>query len=182
MKTCCGTCRWAKWELTKNGNVSTKYAGRCVFPKPPDHPVPECENASTSWRGGIWRDFGQTCKVWMGKEERGGTTENCPKCGRPWFPEYGRYGCGTTIADDGEPIHPELCDVLAENAEIKKKLEHASAMSKAGMELAEYASYAEIVGMVHHNREQIRKWCDEIFRLFREERARLDAVERKEEL
>lgn len=38
---------------------------------------------------------------------------------------------------------------------------------KAGIELAEYASYAEIVGGISVNREAIRKGCDKIFELYR---------------
>jgi hypothetical protein len=41
-------------------------------------------------------------------------------------------------------------------------------MGKAGMELAEYASYAEIVGGIAVNRAQIRKWCDEIYALHKQ--------------
>jgi len=33
----------------------------------------------------------------------------------------------------------------------------------AAKELAEYASYAEIVGGVSVNRPQVRKWCDAVF-------------------
>ncbi len=36
-------------------------------------------------------------------------------------------------------------------------------MAKAGLELAQYASYAEIVGAISHNRQAIRKWCDKVF-------------------
>jgi hypothetical protein len=38
-------------------------------------------------------------------------------------------------------------------------------LSEAARELAQYASYAEIVGAIGHNRQPIRKWCDEVFRL-----------------
>jgi len=40
-------------------------------------------------------------------------------------------------------------------------------MRSAAVELAGYASYAEIVGAVQHNRAAVRKWCDEVFRLNR---------------
>lgn len=36
-------------------------------------------------------------------------------------------------------------------------------LGDAAVELAGYASYAEIVGGVSHNRQDIRKWCDKIF-------------------
>jgi hypothetical protein len=38
-------------------------------------------------------------------------------------------------------------------------------LAEAASELAQFASYAEIVGAVLHNRQPIRKWCDEVFRL-----------------
>ena len=38
-------------------------------------------------------------------------------------------------------------------------------MIEAAQELAEYASYAEIVGGVSKNRPQIREWCDKVFAL-----------------
>lgn len=38
-------------------------------------------------------------------------------------------------------------------------------MAEAGLELALYASYAEIVGAVSHNRKPIREWCDKVFAL-----------------
>jgi hypothetical protein len=40
-----------------------------------------------------------------------------------------------------------------------------SELSEAARELAQYASYAEIIGAIGHNRQPIRKWCDEVFRL-----------------
>ena len=50
------------------------------------------------------------------------TPENCPKCSRPWFQEYGRYGCGTTIGPDG-PIHPELCELIAKTSRLHRRVE-----------------------------------------------------------
>ena len=41
-------------------------------------------------------------------------------------------------------------------------------LAEAGVELAEYASYSEIVGGISHNRSAIRKWCDKVFALKRE--------------
>lgn len=38
-------------------------------------------------------------------------------------------------------------------------------LSEAARELAAYASYAEIIGAIGHNKTPIRKWCDEVFRL-----------------
>ena len=52
-------------------------------------------------------------------------------------------------------------------------------MRSAAVELAGYASYAEIVGAVSHNRSAVRKWCDEVFRL---NRAIEDAEEANKEV
>ena len=54
-------------------------------------------------------------------------------------------------------------------------------MREAARELAEYTSYAEIVGGVTRNRELIRTWCDRVFeieRAFRaeEDKAHLDSL------
>lgn len=37
-------------------------------------------------------------------------------------------------------------------------------LANAGLELASYASYAEIIGAIGHNRAAVRKWCDKVFR------------------
>lgn len=50
-------------------------------------------------------------------------------------------------------------------------------MAKAGLELAMYASYAEIVGQVGHNRTQIRDWCDKVFALNGHLDGKLDAAD-----
>ena len=41
-------------------------------------------------------------------------------------------------------------------------------LHRAATELAMFASYAEIVGAVSHNREPIRNWCDEVFAIHHE--------------
>jgi ABC-type polysaccharide/polyol phosphate transport system ATPase subunit len=41
-------------------------------------------------------------------------------------------------------------------------------IAAAGMELAQYASYSEIVGAISHNRQEIREWCDAMYKLHRE--------------
>ena len=38
-------------------------------------------------------------------------------------------------------------------------------MHKAAIELAQLASYSEIVGQIGVNRKQIRAWCDKVFEL-----------------
>lgn len=57
-----------------------------------------------------------------------------------------------------------------ETAMLEKKLKETEGkiklledMKAMAIELAEYASYAEITGNVHCNRNAIRKYCDEIF-------------------
>lgn len=47
-------------------------------------------------------------------------------------------------------------------------------MAHAAMELAQFASYAEIVGALSHNRKPVREWCDKIFALNHELEAALD--------
>lgn len=54
--------------------------------------------------------------------------------------------------------------VCKERDEYKAQLDQ---VSKLATELAEYASYAEIIGAVLHNRAVIRKCCDDIFELNR---------------
>lgn len=51
---------------------------------------------------------------------------------------------------------------MADKDEILQEL------ADAGVDLAEYASYSEIVGGVSHNRSAIRKWCDKVFEKKRE--------------
>lgn len=49
-----------------------------------------------------------------------------------------------------------------------KALDLLDRMHQAATELAMFASYAEIVGAVSHNRIPIRKWCDEVFSVHHE--------------
>lgn len=41
-------------------------------------------------------------------------------------------------------------------------------MHAAAIELAQYASYAEIVGGISQNRKQIREWCDKVLAIHNE--------------
>ncbi|MEI8396141.1 MAG: hypothetical protein WCF85_15505 [Rhodospirillaceae bacterium] len=50
----------------------------------------------------------------------------------------------------------ELERTIAELVQVKQQ-------ARAGMELAELSSYAEIVGGIGVNRPGIRKWCDNVF-------------------
>lgn len=51
------------------------------------------------------------------------------------------------------------------------------AMAEAGFKLAEFASYAEIVGALSKNRQQVRDACDDLFRLNGELDRDLDAAD-----
>jgi hypothetical protein len=50
----------------------------------------------------------------------------------------------------------------------KTELELLREMRHAALELAQYTSYSEIVGGIHHNRPPIREWCDKVFEIGRE--------------
>lgn len=77
---------------------------------------------------------------------------------------------------DGPEGWRESCDQLAEALGEKPEL---TELEQAGIELAEYTSYAEIVGGVSVNRSALRKWCDVIYDHKREidrgDRARYDS-------
>jgi hypothetical protein len=49
-----------------------------------------------------------------------------------------------------------------------KALDLLDRMHHAATELAKFASYAEIVGAVSHNRKPIREWCDAVFEVHHE--------------
>lgn len=57
------------------------------------------------------------------------------------------------LKEEIKKLKDENLDLLKANAEI----------THLATELAGYASYAEIVGAVTHNRAAVRKYCDEIF-------------------
>jgi hypothetical protein len=50
------------------------------------------------------------------------------------------------------------------------------ALREAAMELAQYASYAEITGYISLNRDKIREWCDKVFTLCRDRNVVLSAT------
>lgn len=74
----------------------------------------------------------------------------------------GFHSDGPVILKDGNEI--TLRQAISE-------LNHLSEMASAGLELAEYASYSEIIGSLGNNRRAIRKWCDVVFKLKREAEA-----------
>ena len=48
---------------------------------------------------------------------------------------------------------------------MSEKLILLTELQEAASELAQYASYAEIVGGINVNKKQIRNWCDKVFAL-----------------
>lgn len=46
---------------------------------------------------------------------------------------------------------------------MKSRQELLEEMRDAAMELASYASYAEIIGSIGHNRSAIRTYCDLVY-------------------
>jgi len=69
----------------------------------------------------------------------------------------------TTLARIIERQNTELATLKAEKERAEADNAVLWKIAKAGDELAQYASYAELVGGVSHNRTEIRKWCDEVF-------------------
>ena len=69
--------------------------------------------------------------------------------------DHHRYRIVTALADIPGKVDALALDILGR-------------MHKAATELAMFASYAEIVGAVAHNRESIRRWCDEVFKMHHE--------------
>lgn len=51
----------------------------------------------------------------------------------------------------------------SKQAEIDGLQKRVDVVTHLATELAEYASYAEIIGAVLHNRKAIREYCDKIF-------------------
>ena len=70
---------------------------------------------------------------------------------------HARAECGIAHDQRRDEAH------RAEKAEARVR--DLEAMRHAALELAQYASYAEIVGRVLLNREQIREWSDKVFKL-----------------
>lgn len=58
---------------------------------------------------------------------------------------------------DAHPAPPAIADAPVSDRP------GPDAVAEAAKELAECASYAEMVGGISVNRPQIRKWCDKIF-------------------
>lgn len=61
--------------------------------------------------------------------------------------------------------HPTFEKKSVGNQASAKLIELTPEILKAATELAEYASYSEIIGAIGHNKPQIRQWCDEVYKL-----------------
>jgi len=62
------------------------------------------------------------------------------------------------------PTLAEQCQMYRDEiAQLRATLAAVQIQADAGLELAEYASYAEIVGAITHNRSAIRTGCDAVF-------------------
>ena len=61
----CGTCQYAKWQLTEKGNIRRSIAGQCLYVYVPA-PLPDSYTA-TYHKGSIWVDHGKDCPTWQPK-------------------------------------------------------------------------------------------------------------------
>ena len=79
------------------------------------------------------------------------------------------YGVNTVVYVSRDAIlaliTPDAMAALeAERDKARRKVaDVADELLNAATELAQYASYSEIVGAISHNRVQIREWCDKVF-------------------
>jgi hypothetical protein len=88
----------------------------------------------------------------------------CPKCGAKGISRERRIN-GNDRCENGH-TYPSKDSILeGSNLSLNPRIEKLEEMHKAAMELAEYASYAEIIGAVSKNRNPIREWCDKIFEI-----------------
>ena len=60
---------------------------------------------------------------------------------------------------------------------MSKELELLKELSEAASSLAQYASYAEIVGAIAHNRQPIREGCDKVFQINHKVREYIEEIE-----
>ena len=86
---------------------------------------------------------------------------------RIWaWPKAGHvYGTWSVTTTFGGTEYRRADALAAALARVEKLEGVANALLAAATELAQYASYAEIVGGVSVNRAPIRRYCDEIFAL-----------------
>jgi hypothetical protein len=66
VKTGCGTCRFAEWQLGPKGKRRPNVSGRCnyLIPLPP---VPGCVKLTVGVTA-IWPDMYDDCNVWEPKK------------------------------------------------------------------------------------------------------------------
>jgi hypothetical protein len=76
------------------------------------------------------------------------------KCGGPY-----------RLTNVSQQLERELTNIQRKLALAEARVKELEVIRHAALELAQYASYAEIVGRVSLNREQIREWSDKIFKL-----------------
>lgn len=81
------------------------------------------------------------------------SAEKCPRCG------------ADPSDKAGNQFHSAQCLLNSKIEALQRRVEELEVMRQAALELAQYASYAEIVGRVSLNKDQIREWSDKIFKL-----------------
>ena len=67
------------------------------------------------------------------------------------------------VANILDALRSEVATLRASEARMREALDKANELLAASRELAQLASYAEIVGGISINRPHIRKWCDAVF-------------------
>jgi hypothetical protein len=69
MKHVCKTCAFAKWEMTKAGQINPKRVGHCLYVIPwPPLPIVLGKVNLPHPTGGIWSDLNEECPTWKWKE------------------------------------------------------------------------------------------------------------------
>jgi hypothetical protein len=67
---CCKTCRWAVWERSEKGNIRTKRAGRCFFPKAVESDIQiKLPYASRETRSQLLIHINERYYIWVDKGE-----------------------------------------------------------------------------------------------------------------
>ena len=65
---CCKTCKWAKWERTKNGGIRTSEAGTCLYPTLKDDELiiqPQLPDCSRMLRRDLLRTINERYAIWV---------------------------------------------------------------------------------------------------------------------
>src|SRR5690606_33021724 len=83
--------------------------------------------------------------------------------------ELGTYfeNVAKPLKEENDRLKAQLNDMEVCYIQVKKERDELQGrideISTYATELAEYASYAEIIGSVSHNRSAIREYCDKVF-------------------